>query len=89
MPLIQIVALHEILNCQGHDHAGIQSAYLTEAGAERFCFITVAPLCLQLHASEQSGLTLHPHAGVLTSGNIKDFGQDTGFGLGIGYQFNE
>ena len=54
-----------------------------------FVFITVAPLCLQLHASEQSGLTLHPHAGVLTSGNIKDIGQDTGFGLGIGYQFNE
>ena len=54
-----------------------------------FVFITGAPLCLQLHASEQSGLTLHPHAGVLTSGNIKDFGQDTGFGLGIGYQFNE
>ena len=37
MPLSQIVALHEILNCQGHDHAGIQSAYLTEVGAQRFC----------------------------------------------------
>ena len=49
-----------------------------------FVLITATPLCLQLHASEESGLTLHPHAGILTSGNIKDFGQDTGFGLGIG-----
>lgn len=54
-----------------------------------FVLITATPFCLQLHASEESGLTLHPHAGVLTSGNFKDFGQDKGFGLGIGYQFNE
>ena len=40
-------------------------------------------------ASEDSGITLHPHAGVATAGNIKDFGQDTAFGLGVGYQFNK
>lgn len=40
-------------------------------------------------ASEDSGITLHPHADVATAGNIKDFGQDTAFGLGVGYQFNK
>ena len=51
-------------------------------------FVATLPTCLQTHASENSGLTLHPHAGVVTSSSIKDFGQDTSFGLGIGYQFN-
>ena len=34
-------------------------------------------------ASEDSGITLHPHAGVATAGNVKDCR------LGVGYQFNK
>jgi len=52
-------------------------------------FITAASVPFRAQADEKSGLTLHPHAGIATSGNIKNFGQDTSFGLGVGYQFNE
>lgn len=59
---------------------------LVKPSAALLMLVLLAPAVA--HATEDSGITVHPHAGVATSGNIKGFGQDTGFGLGVGYQFS-
>lgn len=59
---------------------------LVRPGATLLMLVSLAPTVAQ--ATEDSGITVHPHAGIATSGNIKGFGQDTGFGLGVGYQFS-